>query len=361
VESASRNSWKRPLTIAYTPYAIAIGLIYSYLPFMVLPIYATIERFDFRLVESAYDLYADRWTVLRRIVLPLAAPGIIAGCLLVFIPSLGAFIAPDILGGGRNLMIGNMIALQFGASRNWPFGAAAAVILMSMVLVALTSAPAPRSRAQRRCGTADAGACGQSRGAQAVSRLSRDRLVLCRLSLRADPGDRGLLLQQHPLDHRVGRIHPRLVRPGVPERRNSAGDAELAHGRGDRGQHATMARRGGLAMARAGSFRHTAAYAVINRRCWCLDHSAGDADLLRHHWHHPRPAHGDPRTRYSASALSADRSPPARYRLGHGEASPTSPIRRTFRHVTLPLMGPGVVVGFMLAFIISSTTSSSPT
>ena len=129
---------ERPLTIAYTPYAIAIGLIYSYLPFMVLPIYATIERFDFRLIEAAYDLYADRWTVFRRIILPLAAPGIIAGCLLVFIPSLGAFIAPDILGGGRNLMIGNMIALQFGSSRNWPFGAAAAVILMTMVLIALT-------------------------------------------------------------------------------------------------------------------------------------------------------------------------------------------------------------------------------
>jgi spermidine/putrescine transport system permease protein len=129
---------EQPLTIAYTNRAIAIGLIYSYLPFMVLPIYATIERFDFRLVEAAYDLYADRWTVFRRIILPLAAPGIVAGCLLVFIPSLGAFIAPDILGGGRNLMIGNMIALQFGSSRNWPFGAAAAVILMSMVLLALT-------------------------------------------------------------------------------------------------------------------------------------------------------------------------------------------------------------------------------
>jgi spermidine/putrescine transport system permease protein len=128
---------EQPLTIAYTNRAIAIGLIYSYLPFMVLPIYATVERFDFRLIEAAYDLYADRWTVFRRIILPLAAPGIVAGCLLVFIPSLGAFIAPDILGGGRNLMIGNMIALQFGSSRNWPFGAAAAVILMSMVLLAL--------------------------------------------------------------------------------------------------------------------------------------------------------------------------------------------------------------------------------
>jgi spermidine/putrescine transport system permease protein len=144
---------ERPLTIAYTNLAIAIGLIYSYLPFMVLPIYATVERFDFRLIEAAYDLYADRWTVFRRIILPLVAPGVVAGCLLVFIPSLGAFIAPDILGGGRHLMIGNMIALQFGSSRNWPFGAAAAVILMSMVLLALTlyaRAEASGARPQQR-------------------------------------------------------------------------------------------------------------------------------------------------------------------------------------------------------------------
>lgn len=126
-----------PLRIAYTDFAIGLGLVYSYLPFMVLPIYAAIERLDFRLVEAAHDLYAGRWTVLRRIILPLARPGIVAGCLLVFIPSLGAFIAPDLLGGGKNLMVGNMIALQFQGSRNWPFGSAAAVVLMTVVLVAL--------------------------------------------------------------------------------------------------------------------------------------------------------------------------------------------------------------------------------
>jgi len=104
---------------------------------MVLPIYAAIERFDFRLMEAAYDLYAGRWTILREIILPVAKPGIIAGSLLVFIPSLGSFLAPDILGGGKNLMIGNMIALQFQGSRNWPFGSAAAVILMGVVLIAL--------------------------------------------------------------------------------------------------------------------------------------------------------------------------------------------------------------------------------
>lgn len=126
-----------PLKIAYTNIGVGIGLIYTYLPFMVLPLYAAIERFDFRLVEAASDLYARRWMILRKVILPLAMPGVVAGSLLVFIPSLGAFIAPDLLGGGKNLMIGNLIALQFQGSRNWPFGSAAAVILMTVVLCAL--------------------------------------------------------------------------------------------------------------------------------------------------------------------------------------------------------------------------------
>ncbi|MCY3768946.1 MAG: ABC transporter permease [Gammaproteobacteria bacterium] len=126
-----------PIKIAYTNFGVGLGLIYTYLPFMVLPLYAAIERFDFRLVEASYDLYANQWTILRKIILPLVGPGIVAGCLLVFIPSLGSFIAPDLLGGGKKLMIGNLIALQFQGSRNWPFGSAAAVILMTMVLCAL--------------------------------------------------------------------------------------------------------------------------------------------------------------------------------------------------------------------------------
>ncbi len=126
-----------PIKIAYTNFGVGLGLVYTYLPFMVLPLYAAIERFDFRLVEASYDLYANRWTILRKIILPLVVPGIVAGCLLVFIPSLGSFIAPDLLGGGKKLMIGNLIALQFQGSRNWPFGSAAAVILMTMVLCAL--------------------------------------------------------------------------------------------------------------------------------------------------------------------------------------------------------------------------------
>ena len=127
----------RPLTILYTDGAVLAGLVYVYLPFMVLPLYASLEKLDFRLVEAAYDLYASRWKVVRHVIIPLAKPGIVAGCILVFIPGLGAYITPELLGGGKKLMIGNMIAIQFGSSRNWPFGSAAALILMALVVIAL--------------------------------------------------------------------------------------------------------------------------------------------------------------------------------------------------------------------------------
>ncbi|WP_119461128.1 ABC transporter permease [Rhodospirillaceae bacterium SYSU D60014] len=124
-----------PLRLLYTDGAIAVGLIYSYLPFMVLPIYASLEKIDMRLVEAAHDLHANRLQAMWRVILPLAKPGIIAGSILVFIPSLGAFIAPDLLGGGRRLMIGSLIHMQFSSSRNWPFGSAVAMILLAVVLV----------------------------------------------------------------------------------------------------------------------------------------------------------------------------------------------------------------------------------
>ncbi len=127
-----------PLKLLYTEQAILLGLIYTYIPFMVLPIYASIDKIDFRLVEAAHDLYATRFEVMRRIVIPLAFPGIVAGGILVFIPSLGSFIAPDLLGGGKNLMLGSLIQLQFASSRNWPFGAAVALILLAAVMIALT-------------------------------------------------------------------------------------------------------------------------------------------------------------------------------------------------------------------------------
>lgn len=127
----------QPIGMLYTDYAVFAGLIYSYLPFMVLPLYASLEKLDFRLVEAAYDLYASRFQVLRHVIIPMAKPGIVAGCILVFIPGLGAYITPELLGGGKELMIGNLIALQFGGSRNWPFGSAAALILLVVVMVSL--------------------------------------------------------------------------------------------------------------------------------------------------------------------------------------------------------------------------------
>ncbi len=126
-----------PLRLLYTNGAIAVGLVYTFLPFMVLPIYAAIERIDRGLVEAAHDLYADRRAMLRRVVLPLAKPGIVAGAVLVFVPALGSFIAPALLGGGKHLMIGSLIQAQFGASRNWPFGSAVSLILLAAVLAIL--------------------------------------------------------------------------------------------------------------------------------------------------------------------------------------------------------------------------------
>lgn len=127
----------QPLPLAFSDFAIGLGLIYSYLPFMILPIYASLERFDFSLLEAAYDLYAGYRRVLFGVVLPAIKAGVIAGSMLVFIPSLGSFLAPDILGGGKKIMVGNLIAMQFQGSRNWPFGAAVSMILMTVALIVL--------------------------------------------------------------------------------------------------------------------------------------------------------------------------------------------------------------------------------
>lgn len=127
-----------PLALVNTNIAVQLGLFYSYLPFMVLPIYAAVERYDFSLSEAAADLYADAWTTLRLVILPVVKPGIVAGCILVFVPSLGAFLAPDLLGGAKTFMIGSLIEEQFkGAAGNWPFGAAASTVLLTIVMVVL--------------------------------------------------------------------------------------------------------------------------------------------------------------------------------------------------------------------------------
>ena len=126
-----------PIQIMYTDWAIFFGMLYVYLPLMVLPLYASMEKIDFRLVGAGYDLYATRFQVLRRVIIPLVKPGIIAGSILVFIPSLGAYVTPRLLGGGKNLMLGNLIDLQFGPGKNWPLGAALSITLLVIVMLAL--------------------------------------------------------------------------------------------------------------------------------------------------------------------------------------------------------------------------------
>jgi spermidine/putrescine transport system permease protein len=141
----------QPLGLINTNFAVQLGLFYSYLPFMVLPIYAAVERYNFALSEAAADLYAGRWTILRRIVLPAVRPGIVAGCILVFVPSLGAFLAPDLLGGAKTFMIGSLIEEQFkGSQGNWPFGAAASMILLTLVLIVLMVYARNQAKAEAR-------------------------------------------------------------------------------------------------------------------------------------------------------------------------------------------------------------------
>jgi spermidine/putrescine transport system permease protein len=126
-----------PIQMLYTDFAILVGMAYVFLPFMVLPLFAAMEKLDRRLIEAGYDLYASRWQVVRHIILPLVRPGFIAGSILVFIPAIGAYVTPRVLGGGRNMMLGNLIELQFGQGRNWPLGAALALTLLVIVVVAL--------------------------------------------------------------------------------------------------------------------------------------------------------------------------------------------------------------------------------
>ena len=124
-----------PLQLLYNDGAVLLGLVYGYLPFMVLPIYATLERLDPSLPEAAADLGARPWATLLRVILPLSRPGIIAGAILVFIPCLGAYLTPDLLGGGRTVLVGNLVQTQFTTARDWPFGSAVSMLLMLLVTI----------------------------------------------------------------------------------------------------------------------------------------------------------------------------------------------------------------------------------
>lgn len=126
-----------PIQMMFTEFAVLLGMAYVFLPLMVLPLYAAMEKMDFRLVEAGYDLYASRLSVLQHVILPQVKPGFIAGSILVFIPAIGAYVTPRVLGGGRTMMLGNLIALQFGQGRNWPLGAALAMLMLVVVVGAL--------------------------------------------------------------------------------------------------------------------------------------------------------------------------------------------------------------------------------
>jgi spermidine/putrescine transport system permease protein len=119
-----------PVRLLYTGWAVGLGLVYVLLPFMILPLYSSFEKLDRRLIEAAADLYAGRWAIFRHVIVPLTAPGIAAGCLLVFLPALGLFYVTDVLGGARNLMIGALLKDQFLEARDWPFGSAASLIVI---------------------------------------------------------------------------------------------------------------------------------------------------------------------------------------------------------------------------------------
>lgn len=121
--------------ILFTKTAVVIGLVYAYLPFMILPLYASIDRLDRRMVEASSDLYASGPQTFRRVVLPLTMPGVIAGSILVFVPSMGAYVTPELLGGGKETLLGSYIVTQFLTARNWPVGASLSFVLMTVMLV----------------------------------------------------------------------------------------------------------------------------------------------------------------------------------------------------------------------------------
>ena len=125
-----------PTVLLFTNSAVVLGLVYGFLPFMILPLYASIERIDPALFEAGRDLYASGYQSFRRILLPLSMPGVIAGSILVFVPSLGAYVTPEVLGGAKTTLLGSYVVVQFLTARNWPFGASLSFVLMAVMLVA---------------------------------------------------------------------------------------------------------------------------------------------------------------------------------------------------------------------------------
>ena len=126
---------QKPLGLLYTPTAVMIGMVYEFLPFMVLPLYTSLEKIENSLLEAAADLGAPPWKVFLRVTLPLSVPGMIAGTILVFIPAMGMFVIPDLMVGAKTILFGNVIRNQFLTARDWPFGAASSMLLMALTMI----------------------------------------------------------------------------------------------------------------------------------------------------------------------------------------------------------------------------------
>ena len=348
-----------PIQMLYTDAAILIGMALCLSAADGAAALCQHGKLDFRLVEAGYDLYATRFQVLRRIIIPLVKPGIIAGSILVFIPSLGAYVTPRVLGGGKNMMIGNLIELQFGQGRNWPLGAALSITLMVIVMVALLVYVRKASKAEAamaRMHVSRSGGSPASRRSPCSAFVLLYppivTLVVLFLQCRTVGGDLGrlfaALVSSRPgttsrsRKRRCARCSsprsrqplvdalpppwrrwpprgPRLPRPD----RHLCGDQPAADGAGDR-------------------------------------HRGGAADLLLAHQGVrpaiPGSAICSPPTRPSAFPSPICRSGPARK---HGPDAGTAAADlyatpwKTFRRVTLPLLWPGIIAGLMLAFVIS--------
>jgi spermidine/putrescine transport system permease protein len=127
----------KPLALLFTDTSVMIGLVYNLLPFMILPLLTNIERLDKKLIDAARDLGANRFTTFRRVILPLTMPGILSGCILVFLPAMTIFYIPDLLGGSKSILLGNLIQNQFLIAQNWPLGSAISVVFTLLLAVLL--------------------------------------------------------------------------------------------------------------------------------------------------------------------------------------------------------------------------------
>ena len=199
-----------PLVILNTNIAVYIGIVYSYLPFMVLPIFASFEKMDASLVEAAVDLGCTTIKAFWVITVPIAFPGILAGALLVFIPAVGEFVIPDLLGGSETLMIGRTLWVEFFNNRDWPLASAVAIVLLLILVL-------PIMYFQRAQGVVRQGSDRRDEARLHAGHRHRPDLRL-RLPLSADPAAGDLLVQRLPAGHGVGRLLAQVVRRAAAQR-----------------------------------------------------------------------------------------------------------------------------------------------